>query len=397
MKTFNILQTDFHRLWSGQTARVLHLSRELARRGHRVTIASPAGSILGQRARQAGLQIFEQVNFKNISHPIHLFRDILALGCLIRSEGFDLIHVHGSQDTWAVALTMFFYGFRQPVVMTRHNSKPVRFHVWNRWLHRSVIRQLVTASSGALENYRPFFDANILREDEVRVIHSCIDIERFSGPSFPERIRAELGLGRDDPLIGLVGRINRDKGHLVLLDAIPEVLREFPKALFIFVGRGGMLPMERLVRDVIRSRALEQSVRLLGFREDIQDVTAALDLSVLPAVGTDSSPAVLKEALFLGKPVVASRIGGIPEIVTEKMGILVPPGDSNQLAGAIISILRKIRLKGHRRPGAFPHRFTPDYLCTAYLGVYEEMLNHKAAPSLRSKVVHCRDKKESRR
>jgi len=381
MKTLNILQTDFHRLWSGQTARVLHLTRELARRGHRVTIASPADSILGQRARQAGLQVLEQVNFKNVSHPVYLLRDILALGRLIRSEGFDLIHVHGSQDTWAVALTMLFYGLRQPVVMTRHNSKPVRFHLWNRWLYGSAVRHLVTASAGALENYRSFFDTNILRRAEVRVIHSCIDVDRFSGPLFPERVRAELGLGTDDPLIGLIGRINLDKGHLVLLDACPQVLAEFPKAVFVFVGRCGST--EPIVRDAIRTRGIERSVRLLGFREDIQDVTAALDLSVLPAVGTDSSPAVLKEALFLGKPVVASRIGGIPEILTEETGVLVPPGDSNLLARAIISILRRLRQNGHRPPGAFPHRFTPDYMCTAYLHVYDEMLNHRAATSLR--------------
>jgi len=371
MRIFKILQTDFHRMWSGQTARVLHLSRELASRGHLVIIASPAGAILGERARQAGLQVFQQVNFKRITHPIYLFRDIVALGRLIQREAFDLIHVHGSEDTWAVVLTRLLYGLKQPILMTRHNSKSVKFHAVNRWLYRSAIGRLVTTSYGALENYRPFFDAHILREDEVQVIHSCVDIEKFSGTLFPERIRAELGLGRDDPLIGLVGRMNRDKGHLVLLDAVPEVLREFPKALFVFVGKGGMEP---IVREVIRNRGLGRSVRLLGFREDTQDITAALDLSVLPALGTDSSPAVLKEALLLAKPVVASRIGGIPEIVNEQTGILVSPGNADELARAIVEALRRLR-QGNGTPStSFPERFTPAFLCSSYLRVYEEML-----------------------
>jgi glycosyltransferase involved in cell wall biosynthesis len=368
----NILQTDFHRLWSGQTARVFHLSRELARRGHRVTIATPPGSVLGQRARQAGLKVFERVLFSKPIHSVHLLRDIVALGRLLRTEAFDVVHVHGSQDTWAVALTLRVYGMKQPILMTRHNSKPVRFHALNRWLYRSAVRRVVAVSSGTSETYRRFFDANVLREDEVRVIHSCIDVDRFSGALFPDRVRAELGVGADDPLIGLIGRIDRDKGHLVLLDAAPEVLSAFPRAVFVFVGRGGR--MERIVRDAIRHRRLEQSVRLLGFREDIQDITAALDLSVLPALGTDSSPAVLKEALFLGKPVVASRIGGIPEIVTEEMGILVSPGDSKALAQAIIAALKGLRQAPGRTGPGFPHRFTPDYLCAAYLQVYQEML-----------------------
>ena len=341
MRLLKILQTDFHRLWSGQTARVYHLSRELSRRGHRVVIAAPAGSVLAQRARDAGLPTFEQVQFRKASRPICLIRDIVALGRLVGAEGFDLIHVHGSQDTWAMVLTRWLFGFEQPILMTRHNTKRVRFHAVNRWLYRSAIDRLVTVSSVAVENYRAFFEAKILKESDVRVIHSCIDVDKFAGPLDPRKVRAELGIGASDPLVGLVGRIARDKGHLVLLDAVPEILAEFPNALFIFVGRGG--PMERIVRDVIKSRDLEGSVRLLGFREDIQDITAALDVSVLPALGTDSSPAVLKEALFLGKPVVASRIGGIPEIVTGEGGLLVPPGDSRQLARAVLAILQDAR------------------------------------------------------
>lgn len=359
---------------------MFYLSRELARRGHRVTIATPPGSVLGQRARAAGLPTFEQARFRKASHPICLARDISALARLVRAESFDLVHVHGSQDTWAMVLAHRLFGFRQPILMTRHNTKRVRFHAVNRWLYGSAIDRLVTVSSGALENYRPFFEAKILKESDVRVIHSCIDVERFSGPLHPEKVRAELGLGERDPLVGLVGRIARDKGHLVLLDAVPEILAEFPNALFIFVGRGG--PMERIVRDVIKSRGLEKSVRLVGFRENIQDITAALDLSVLPALGTDSSPAVLKEALFLGKPVVASRMGGIPEIVTEEAGILVSPGDSKSLARAIISVLEQSRrAPGRMRPG-FPQQFTPEYLCTAYLRVYQEMLgSHGDVPA----------------
>ena len=339
-----------------------------------MVVAAPAGSVLAGRARVAGMAVFTGVRFQKTNRPIPFCQDILTLGRLVGSERFDLLHTHGSQDTWAVALAHSLFRLPQPILMTRHNTKPVRFHLPNRWLYRCGINHLVVVSRGALENYRQFFDAGILHEKQVSVIHSCVEVEKFAGPLYPERIRTELGISGEAFLVGLVGRVSRDKGHLVLLEAVPEILRELPNAIFIFVGRAGP-KMERLLREIIQSRGLERSVRLLGFREDIPDITAALDVSVLPALGTDSSPAVLKEALFLGKPVVASRIGGIPEIVPEEEGILVPPGDPAHLAQAIITVLRRKR-EHITKPAALrlQEQFTPSFLCSSYLRVYEEVL-----------------------
>jgi glycosyltransferase involved in cell wall biosynthesis len=208
------------------------------------------------------------------------------------------------------------------------------------------------------------------------VIHSCIDLDRFTRPTAPDKIRAELDIGRDAPVIGLIGRVSHDKGHLVLLEAIPAVLEEFSDAVFVFAGPVG--GMGGVMRDAVRGKGLEKSVRLLGFREDILDITAALDVSVLPSLGTDSSPAVLKEALFLGKPVVASRIAGLPEIVSDDSGILVAPGDAGELARAIITTLRQ-RGKSSAPARQFPEQFTPGFMCEAYLKVYDEMRSRSSA------------------
>ncbi len=340
-----------------------------------MTIASPRAAVLGQRARQAGLAVFDRAAFKKPTDAVQFFRDMRALGALIRSQAYDVIHVHGSEDSWTVAATLKAYGLPPRVLMTRHNSKPVHFNAPNRWLYRSAIHALVAVSAGTAENYQRFFDARVLRKESIRVIHSCIDIDRFSGALAPERVRAELGVHPDDPIVGLIGRVNREKGHMVLLDAVPEVLAVFPRAVFVFAGRGGR--MEGIVRSAIAERGLQRSVRMLGFREDIPDITAALDVSVLPAVGTDSSPAVLKEAMFLGKPVIATRIGGIPEIVTEDAGVLVPPGDAKSLARALVAVLKNLRDAPSRVRRSFPERFTPEYMCTEYLKVYQNMLDGK--------------------
>jgi glycosyltransferase involved in cell wall biosynthesis len=366
-----ILQTNFHLEWNGQVARVFLLSREMVQRGHRVVIAAPAGSALVARARAAGIPVFTGVRFKKNNRPISFLRDVVSLGRLARAEKFDCLHTHGSQDTWATVCARGLFGLSQPILMTRHNTKPVRSHFFNRWLYRRAIDRLVVVSGGALENYRRFFDTGVLSAGDISVIHSSIDLDRFSLAPSPEKIRMELGLGENTPLIGLVGRISKDKGHVVLLEAIPEILKEIPDAVFLFVGKVGV-SMASVVREMIREKGLGSSVRLLGFREDMLDITAALDVSVLPAIGTDSSPAVLKEALLLGKPVVASRIGGLPEIVRDGNGILIAPGDAGELAQAIVTTLRHCE-KGKAPAREFPQQFTPRFMCDAYLRVYDEL------------------------
>jgi glycosyltransferase involved in cell wall biosynthesis len=376
MSPLKILQTNFHTDWNGQVARVFLLSRGLVRRGHRVVIAAPAASALVRRARAEKIPVFTDIRFAKPKRIASFFRDVAALGGLMRRERFDVIHTHGSQDTWAAVAALRLFRLRQPLLLTRHNTKPVRFHRFNRWLYRSAVDRLVLVSRAGLENYKPFFDAGILAQNRIPIIHSSIDLERFSAPAAPQEIRTELGIAEDSPVIGLIGRISKDKGHEVLLEAAPRILAAFPNAVFVFAGKEGPR-LGPIVRETIRRKGLEKSVRILGFRDDILEITSALDVSVLPAVGTDSSPAVLKEALLLGKPVVASRLAGMPEIVSEDKGLLVTPGDARELADAIIATLRNGRKHDAPRAGDFPKEFTPDFMCEEYLRVYESM--HGAA------------------
>jgi glycosyltransferase involved in cell wall biosynthesis len=367
-----ILQTNFHLEWNGQVARVFLLSRELVQRGHSVVIAAPAASALAERASAEGIPVFTAVRFRKTNRPISLLRDVLALGRLIRRESFDCLHAHGSQDTWALVLARRLFRLKPPILLTRHNTKRVRFHFSNRWLYRRGIQRVVVVSRAALENYRRFLNAGILTERDLPIIHSCIDLDRFAKQPQPEKVREELGVGKETPLVGIIGRFSQDKGQLILLEAIPRILAECPDAVFVFVGKEGS--MGPVVREIVRKKNIQRSVRLLGFREDMVDITAALDVSVLPATGTDSSPAVLKEAILFGKPVVASRLGGIPEIVSDKEGILVAPGDERGLAQALIALLSDRDKGATRAREDFPERFTPGFMCSAYLKVYEGLL-----------------------
>ncbi len=336
-----ILQTNFHRGWGGQPARILMLSRGLARRGHEVVIAAPAGSLLARRAREAGLETYEEARFLKSKHLISSLRDAVSLGRLLGSGTFDLIDAHGSQDLWASALGRRLDRNRVPLVFTRHNTKAVADHAFNRLLYRRVVDHLIVVSESVLERYRPFLDRGDLAMDRISVVHSSYWEERFHPGVDGNPVRRELltGAGTAGPLVGVVGRLVADKGGIYFLQAATRVGREFPSARFLFAGRGTEEPALRRAAEEL---GIGERVLFLGFREDIPEITAALDVSVLPSIDCDASSAVLKEAMAVGRPVVATSIGGAGEIVLDGVtGLLVPPADSEALAEAIGSILRR--------------------------------------------------------
>jgi glycosyltransferase involved in cell wall biosynthesis len=373
----SILHTNFHRGWGGQPSRILMLSLGLARRGHRVVIAAPPGSRLAVRARESGIPTFEEVRFLKSKHVVSGFRDAAALSRLLHRERFDLMDAHGSQDLWASALARRLGRHSLPLIFTRHNTKEVADHPFNRYLYRKVIDHLIVASSSVLDRYRPFLERGDLTEDRISVVHSAYWEDRFHPGVDGSRVRTELcGGDRAALLVGVIGRLVADKGGIHFLRAAARLAQEFPAARFLFAGKGSH---EDSLRGAAAELGIADRVRFLGFRDDIPEVTAALDLSVLPSVDCDASSAVLKEAMAVGRPVVATTIGGADEIVLPgTTGLLVPPGDPEALSAAMGTILRRPdrgREMGRRGQERVRDLFTRDRLVEDTLAAYRRALD----------------------
>jgi L-malate glycosyltransferase len=373
--SLTILHTNFHRGWGGQPSRILMLSLGLAREGHRVVIAAPRDSTLAVRAKAAGLETFEEARFLKTKHLASAVRDSFSLKALLHSRRFDLVDAHGSQDLWATATARRLEASPVPLVFTRHNTKRVADHALNRLLYRRAIDHLIVASAAVLDRYRPFLERGDLDPARISVVHSSFWEERFGDGLDGSSVRRELGAGPGDPLVGVVGRLVRDKGGIHFLRAAAQVAREFPGARFLFAGRG---TEEEALKRAAADLGISGKVAFLGFREDIPEVTAALDLSVLPSVDCDASSAVLKEAMAAGRPVVATDIGGAAEIVEEgETGFVVPAADPEALAAAIASVLRKPdRGRGMGAAGRERVRslFSQERLVAGTLAAYRETI-----------------------
>jgi glycosyltransferase involved in cell wall biosynthesis len=415
-----VLHLDFHRGWGGQPSRILMGSREHSRRGHVVAIATPGDGELARRAREAGLTVFGGFGFHKLRRIFSFARDVALLQSAVREFRPDILHSHGSQDTWTAAISNRLsrrpraaapegrdprtgpsargkqvraqqpadaatFPMRVPHLMTRHNSKHVADHAANRWLYGHALDRLVVVSGGVLERYERFFRRGVLDPSTVPVIPSSIDFARYNGPLDAGRLRRELGIEPGAPVIGAVGRLVRDKGQHVLIRAMRTVLDAKPGVQLALVGTGTQDAAHRVLTAQL---GLQKHVHFLGFRNDVPDLTAGFDMAVLASVDCDASPAAVKEAMYLRRPVVVTDIGGLREMVEDGVtGRVVPPGDPDALARAILALLddpTSSAAMAQRAREVVRTRYSLASLADAYEKVYAEMLGSSAARRNRS-------------
>jgi glycosyltransferase involved in cell wall biosynthesis len=318
-----ILHTEASPGWGGQEIRILSEATAFAKRGFRLLVACQPGSRLALEAQCHGLSV----------RPIAMRRAYDAMACwrlrrLMRTEGVDLVHTHSSVDAWLAGFAA--RSLRLPVVRSRHVSIPVKRR-WN-FVYNALCDRIISSGDAV----RDVLIEGGVEPDKIVAIPAGVDVEHFHPGVSGEAIRREFSL--DGPVVGTVAMFRRSKGHHLLLQAIPEILQGEPRAVFLWVGDGVGRAM---LQQEIAARGLQAKVRLAGFREDVPACLAAMDVFVLPSTKSDGVPQVIIQALAMRKPVIASAVGGIPEVIQHQhTGVLVPPNDPRALAEAVVRVLR---------------------------------------------------------
>ena len=182
---------------------------------------------------------------------------------------------------------------------------------------------------------------NGIDRGKIDVIFNSVDHERLESSGEFKNIRGEYRLENGVKLVGCIGRIIPQKGQKVLLSAIPGVLQRYPDAVFLIVG-DAFLKEEAYKKELvefIEKSGMEKSARLTGFRTDIGNVIQSLELVIFPSIAPEAFPLSVLEAMWLGKPVIASDIGGVKEIIEDGVtGVLVEPNHPEQISDRIISL-----------------------------------------------------------
>jgi len=361
---YSTLHIDGERTWRGGEQQVLYLTAGLARRGHKVTVACQPGSPLAERAAAAGLAVAE-VRMRGEAD----FVAVWALRRLIRRGGFDIVHMHTSH-AHTLGSTAARLAARGRTIVSRR----VDFGVANNLVsavkyHHGVDRFI--AISDAIR--RVLLDGGV-EPGRIAVVHSGIDLSRFEGVE-PGHFREEFGVAPDAPIVGNVAAMADHKGQRYLLAAMPRVLEAEPRARLFVLGEGELRPaLEQQVADL----GIGHAVTFAGFRADVAQWLAFFDVFVMSSHLEGLCTSVL-DALAMRKPVVASRAGGLPEIVLhEETGLLVPPKEPEPLADAVVRLLRDREL-GRRLGEAGRRRvedhFSADAMVEGTLRVYDEVMH----------------------
>jgi len=297
---------------------------------------------------------------------------VRELAAWLRREEIDLVHAHM---------------FRAEVIGTRA-AVAAGVPVIMATVHSSRVRSPEDVE--LLASLTPAMDRLIVPSDAIEhkvraegrdaarfaVIPNGVDLSRFRAPAPACQLRREFGIPGSAPLVGVVARLEPEKGHRYLLDAWPSVLAACPSARMVIVGEGSQADALRAQARSL-GRAVTASVVFTGRREDIAAVTADLDIAVLPSVREAQGISIL-EAMARRRPVVASAVGGIPEVITSGVdGILVPPADPAALAEALVSLLADPALRERIAEGGYrtvAERYSIDAQVKRIEAVYDEEL-----------------------
>jgi glycosyltransferase involved in cell wall biosynthesis len=283
--------------------------------------------------------------FRQAGIPVHLLRarsrfDPLALGRLVRllrAGHFDILHSHLFRADIYAGLAVGRLGERRPLlVSTRHNDDRFFLNPFVGLIHYGVSarQDLIIAISDHIARFT--VSRGVRHPERVRRVYHGLEppltqaLEREG-----KHIRQELGIAADAFLVGNVGRLALQKGQRHLIAAMPSLLERVPRARAIIAGSGDL---EEYLRELAQELGVADQVHVLGPRKDVPALMHAIDVFAMPSIW-EGFGLVLLEAMAAGRPIVASRVATIPEVVVDgETGLLVPAGDPLALAEALAQL-----------------------------------------------------------
>lgn len=321
-KNLNVLQIVSSSATSGAEKHVFALSERLIQRGHRVEVVCPIGGWLPKELRESGIAVHE-TQMKGSGW----FRTMGYMLRRLREGQIDVVHSHLTRATYFGALSGMMRGV--PAVASVHIAN--HDQIYKRMAHGR--NRLV-----AVSNYvRGLLHGRGIRDQFIETVYNGTDFIDFA-PNPIHDLHQSLGIPPERKLIGLVGRVCREKGHLDMVDAMQLIVQEYPDSHAVFVGR--IEPTFELeLKSAIEEKRLTDRIALTGLRHDVPRLLDTFDFTAMPSHQETFGVAAI-EAMARSKPVVASRIGGLPEVVRHRQTGLLVDIRPDSIAEAAAYLLR---------------------------------------------------------
>lgn len=316
----------------------IHLIPRLNKGGAESTILNIVKHLGGNKNNYIACSSYEIIsiiqNYPNIvflptypSNIINLIRSIIRLYYII--DKFDIGIIHSHHRFTSLVGVAVSYLKKIPFVCTAHDLT-----INHRFISRIAYNNCVMVYSKAVQSHLVTYFG--ISPDIIHRISMGIEPMLPIESTNVFHLRKQLNYGDNDVVIGFAGRLDAEKGIDVFVNAIPDVLKHFPKTKFLIIGNG---PMRKEMEALAQKLYFYNNVTFSGWQDDIYLYISCADIMVVPSLKEGFGKVAL-ESLMLGKPVIASNVGGLPEFVThEYNGLIIPPGKSTDIANAIIKLL----------------------------------------------------------
>jgi glycosyltransferase involved in cell wall biosynthesis len=367
----NILTACTSRAWGGMEMSLVQTSVRLRARGHLVVPLCGPDSPIETRLRAEGFapEVFDL--WSKVAP-----RQAWRVSRLIARRGIDLVHCDWSRDLFTLVPALTAHR-RVPLVLQKHVGVLAAKRLWVHYALYHRVDRVIAISDVIQRNFRAMHPIDPAK---VVTIHNGIDADRFRpDPAARARVRAELGFTEEHLVVGIVGRVTPAKGHREFVEMVVRLTGPFPNARFLIVGEAtrGEEDEGHAILDGIAAGPLRDRVTVTGFRGDVPDLLAGMDVFAFPS-HNEAFGLALIEAMATGLPTVSSDCDGVLDIVVEgETGLMVPPRDGAKLAAAAGALLgdaaRRERLGRAGRARVLGH-FTEERMAAAIDQLYAEAL-----------------------
>lgn len=353
---------------------------------YQVKLVSGRTNDPNQRIAQLLTERGVQPTFMNeLRREFHPLLDVVAffkLFLFIKKGRFDLVHTHSSKAgvlgrwaAWLAGVSVIIHTPHGHVFYGYFNQWITQIFIWMERLTAFITDKIIVLTEKGQQEH---VDFKIADDEKFVVIPSGIDLT-LKNSSFEEiqHLRDELKLSNQQQVIGCVGRLDLIKGQKYLIEAMPKILKKNPEVILLLVGDGDQ---RDLLKIQIKQFGLEDRVKMLGFRQDVHCLFELMDVVVVPSLNEGMGRVVL-EAMYHGKAVVASRVGGIPDLIcNQHNGWLVEPKDPTSLAqaiGALLSSPSQRKQFGDNAKTFVDDRFGLDRMVAYIKKLYAQLLKKK--------------------
>jgi glycosyltransferase involved in cell wall biosynthesis len=322
----------------------------------------------------------------NSLRHVSALRQLWRLACDLRRTRTDIVHSYNFYaNVFAVPAARLA---RVPVVIASVRDAGVYLTPAQKRTQALIVRMADCILTNA-DSIRQWLMEQGVRAEQIRVIRNGIDLEKFAPPVDDRALRHELGLPADAPIVLMLARLDANKGLEDFLEAAAAVSIEHSHAHFLIVGEGYVgrhdgvernLAYQQFLEFRVAELGLSSRVHFTGFRSDVPALLAAASISVLPSWSEGLSNTVL-ESMAAGVPVVATRVGGNPELIEDGVhGLLVPPRDVKNLTQAICALLRepgRARALGEAGRARVRERFSIARMVRETEALYDALLEQR--------------------